>query len=258
MKDLPEPPPSASTSDDLTDLAPGVASQPPGVACDVGHPDFALSTLHAAMELGWAKMRQLHPELPAVVLVIAPAARRGPGPGACGWSAMRWVVAGDALTAEVLIPAEGLCDGAPAVMAALLHRGAHALATVRGIKETSRQCRFHNANYRTLCVEVGLDPERGKNGWAETCLSDAAGETYASEVALLADALKAWRLADVVEREPKPVREPYRCRCEPERTLWLTEKNARRGPITCGLCGEPFEAGGEGDEELMGDPADGD
>jgi hypothetical protein len=61
---------------------------------------------------------------------------------------------------EVLIGGEGLERGPRDVLATLLHEGAHAIAAVRGIEDTSRQGRHHNASFKRIAEEVGLDVER--------------------------------------------------------------------------------------------------
>lgn len=52
--------------------------------------------------------------------------------------------------AEVFVGGEGLARGPADVLATLLHEAAHALAHVRGIQDTSRQGRWHNAQFKAL------------------------------------------------------------------------------------------------------------
>jgi hypothetical protein len=63
-----------------------------------------------------------------------------------------------------------LFTGSPAkVLGVLVHEAAHALATARGIKDTSRSGTWHNERYRDLAAELGLDVARNKSrGWADT------------------------------------------------------------------------------------------
>jgi hypothetical protein len=52
----------------------------------------------------------------------------------------------------------GLARGAREVLATELHEAAHGLAAARGIRDTSRQSRYHNARYRRLgACPVDLD-----------------------------------------------------------------------------------------------------
>ena len=56
-----------------------------------------------------------------------------------------------------MISGEGLRRTAHDVLGTLLHEAAHALAHARGIKDTSRQGRYHNKHFKTLAEELGLD-----------------------------------------------------------------------------------------------------
>ena len=61
---------------------------------------------------------------------------------------------------EVLITADGLAGSAADVMGILVHEAAHAIACQRGIKDTSRQGRYHNSRFKAIAEEVGLDVSR--------------------------------------------------------------------------------------------------
>ena len=56
-----------------------------------------------------------------------------------------------------MISGEGLRRSPREVLGTLLHEAAHALAHARGIKDTSRQGRYHNKHFKTLAEELGLD-----------------------------------------------------------------------------------------------------
>jgi hypothetical protein len=90
------------------------------------------------------------------------------------FAAERWQLAGakeGAYVHEVLIGGEGLERGPRDVLATLLHEGAHAIAAVRGIEDTSRQGHYHNASFKRIAEEVGLDVERDTTiGWSLTVL----------------------------------------------------------------------------------------
>ena len=52
------------------------------------------------------------------------------------------------------------------------HEAAHAIACQRGIKDTSRQGRYHNSRFKAIAEEVGLDVSRDPEwGWSVTALS---------------------------------------------------------------------------------------
>jgi hypothetical protein len=56
---------------------------------------------------------------------------------------------------EVLITADGLAGSATDVMGTLVHEATHAIAFQRGIKDTSRQGRYHNRRFKTIAEEIG-------------------------------------------------------------------------------------------------------
>ncbi len=66
---------------------------------------------------------------------------------------------------EVFIATEPVARDATDMFAVLLHEAAHTIASRRGIKDTSRQGRYHNGRFRMIAEDVGLeggrDPERG-------------------------------------------------------------------------------------------------
>ena len=77
---------------------------------------------------------------------------------------------------EVFVGGEGLVRGAADVLGTLLHEAAHALAHVRDIKDTSRQGRWHNARFKALAEEVGIEVAKDpRSGWSPTTLPPPPG-----------------------------------------------------------------------------------
>ena len=74
-----------------------------------------------------------------------------------------WVT-GSQARPEIMISGEGLHRDAASVLGTLLHEAAHALAAARGIKDTSRQGRYHNKHYKALAEELGITVEFDKTG----------------------------------------------------------------------------------------------
>ena len=103
----------------------------------------------------------------------------------------------------MLITADGLAGSATDAMGTLVHEAAHAIAFQRGIKDTSRQGRYHNKYFKAIAEEIGLevsrDPERG---WSVTALSEPAAVAYRDTLAQLAGTLRAEprRLPSVLAR----------------------------------------------------------
>jgi len=149
----------------------------------------------------------------------------------------------------------------------MLHEAAHALATRRGIKDTSSAGnRYHNKRFVALAAELGLrgpDTPDKITGWSHCTLhGQAAHDGYADVVAGI-DAARLPFLIDLVslarpsggdggedqgdDGPGKPAkrggrRMPVECACQPEpRRLQLTPKQIEDGPIICSLCCAPFQ-----------------
>ena len=251
----------------------------PGLSSAVG----VTGAVVAAVETTWAAIRTRHPDVPAVVLTL--------GSGTLGtgnqerlghFAAGRWqptdpTTAGGATDeagalAELFIGGEGLRLGAQELLATLLHEAAHGIAHTRGIPDTSRQGRYHNARYRTLALEVGLEVAEARlHGWTHTAVPAATLAGYRPELELLAAALLAWRHP---ERSTRRITAPTgpaggaegdtgredgddqaagtgqqqpkngvvaRCACTPRpRQFRITATVLETAPITCGLCQQAF------------------
>src|SRR6266516_6060952 len=128
--------------------------------------------LVTAIDRTWAAIQAQHPDVPSVVITL------GAGSGTGGlklghFADGRWQRAGAKLP-ELFIGGEGLARGAREVLGTLLHEGAHGVASVRKIQDTSRQGRFHNGRFRALAAELGLDVVKtGSIGWSATTVPDA-------------------------------------------------------------------------------------
>ena len=73
-----------------------------------------------------------------------------------------------------MISGEGLGRTPRDVLGTLLHEAAHALAAVCGIKDTSRQGRYHNTKYKMLAEELGLTVAFEPTiGWSITSVPDS-------------------------------------------------------------------------------------
>jgi hypothetical protein len=138
------------------------------------------------LERVWERIRQNHPELPDAVIVTG----MGANPGGLKWGHFRaegWEVVrteGAALRLnEMFMAGETLAKGALQVLQTMLHEGAHTLARVRDIQDTSRQHRWHNAKFRTLAEEMGLEYTHGQAdkalGFSAVTLTEATKAEYA-------------------------------------------------------------------------------
>src|SRR4051794_31357657 len=175
-----------------------------------GRSDALSAPVVAALEHAWAAIRAPHPDLPEVVVVLA-SGSVGTAPGTLRlghFAAMRWhhadnhttaeppTAAGEALP-EVFVGGEGLARGPVDVLGTLLHEATHALAFVRGIKDTSRQGRYHNRRFATLAAELGLHiTEAPGIGWSDTHIPETTVTAYANVVDELRRALTIYRRSE--------------------------------------------------------------
>jgi len=199
-----------------------------------------------ALEQAWADIRDRHPELPPAVIVL--------GAGSIGarsgeltlghFAAMRWHTDGDDIEqlAEVFVGGEGLQRGPAGVLGTLLHEAAHALAHARGIKDTSRQGRYHNTKFKTLAEEVGITVTKDPRiGWSPTELPDTTSADYATTIDALSRALRLYRATEGTDTGTTKTTNPPPCVCECGRRIRVSTSVREAGPITCGICGTDFQ-----------------
>ena len=156
----------------------------------------ALSRVLSVLEDSWHAIRARHPQIPAVVIIIA-SGSNGRGAEWGHFAPRRWDVDATGTLAEVLISGEGLRRGPRAVLGTLLHEAAHALAAARGVKDTSRQHRYHNHRFKILAEELGLAVDHDERiGWSLTSVSGPTAQIYAGWLIKLHAALILWRHAE--------------------------------------------------------------
>jgi len=128
------------------------------------------------------------------------------------------------------------------VLGTLLHEAAHALAHVRGIKDTSRQGRWHNARFKTLAEEVGIEVTKDPRiGWSPTTLTETTRTEYADTIAMLGDALRLFRSIEITDSRTGKSSNPPACLCDCGRRIRVAASVLAAGPITCGICGADFQ-----------------
>jgi hypothetical protein len=205
-------------------------------------PQAAASAVVAALERAWTAIRAYHPDVPQVVVILGAGSESRRGLFKWGhFAAARWQVA-DSNRPEVLVSGEGLKRGARAVLATLLHEAAHGLASTRGVKDTSRQGRWHNRRFAALAGELGLKVEIDKTtGWSQTNLTDRLAGRYADQLTGLDKALGLWRHAERQQEPATGSRNLLACSCACGRKLRVARATLEQAPIICGACEERFE-----------------
>ena len=178
-------------------------------------------------------------EIPLVVIIIASGtdgkqARYGHhAPG-------RWHVNHEERT-EIMISGEGLRRDARDVLGTLLHEAAHALAAARGIKDTSRQGRYHNKHFKTLCEELGITVDFDERiGWSITTVPSHTADAYADQLAALHAAMTLWRTDEMLAPTQRRNSNLIAAICPCGRSIRAAASTLAEAPIICTACGEPF------------------
>ncbi|GAB3207992.1 hypothetical protein [Nocardia tengchongensis] len=203
--------------------------------------DTITGLLVTALENTWAAIRSQHPDVPNVVLTVGAGSTGGRELTLGHFAPNRWV-RGEYELHELFVGGEGLQRGTVDVLGTLLHEAAHGVAVTRGIKDTSRQGRWHNERYRALGEELGLTlAHHVKIGWSITTVPDQTRGRYRDELDELAFALVAYR-----RREPnrnggrKSNNNGLAGECGCGRKIRLSRTVYEAGLIFCELCGSTF------------------
>jgi hypothetical protein len=171
------------------------------------------SGLIAALEQTWADIRRRTPELPEVVVVTGTGLSSGALHIDAKWGhfgADHWVEGhpteqgqGAALDLsaarrkpELFVAGECLAEGPRQTLQTMLHEAVHALAHVRGVKDTSRGGKYHNKReFVALAGELGLAWPQGQRphpviGFSEVQLTEQTLAGYTDTLAYLGAAIR--------------------------------------------------------------------
>ncbi len=215
------------------------------------------SELVAACEAVWSAIQRNHPEVPDAVIVLGTGVERGRLVKLGHWWGGRWIADGD-LRGEVLLAGEALHLAPEAVFEVLLHEAAHGLNAARGIQDSSRGGRYHNARFKTTAQDLGLVVHQAPPyGWARTSLGRVAADRYETEIAGLGEAMRiARQVATHVRVGESTIKEgadddknggtrsrhnrQQAATCGCGRRLRMAPSVLAQGPVLCGLCGREF------------------
>jgi hypothetical protein len=219
-------------------LTPETAAAP-GAMLDVNGRDH--ETWVQVLEDTWLVIRRRHPEIPAVVIILASGTEsRQPRWG--HFASGRWYVEHDE-RAEVMISGEALRLTPAEVLAVILHEAAHALACARGIKDTSRQGRYHNKQFKTHAEELGLTVEHDpRNGWSASKITGHAERLYTDRLTALAEAMTLWRRAETTGPATRRNTNLIAACCPCGRSIRVAASTLAEAPITCQACDGDFQA----------------
>ena len=207
-----------------------------------GNGSQAASRILKVLEDTWLEIRRWHPEIPAAVIIIASGTdgkqtrlgHHAPG---------RWNVAGEQLT-EIMISGEGLRRSPAEVLGTLLHEAAHALAHARGIKDTSRQGRYHNKHFKTHAEELGLTVTHDdRHGWSASTITPLTQTAYARQLDALTEAMTLWRHGETITgATPRRNTNFIAAICPCGRSIRVAASTLAEAPIICLACGGKFQA----------------
>jgi curved DNA-binding protein CbpA len=214
----------------------------PGTGSANGSRFQAASPILKVLEDVWLEIRRWHPDIPPAVIIIA-SGTDGKHPRWGHHAPGRWNVNGQQY-AEVMISGEGLRRTPDEVLGTLLHEAAHALAHSRGIKDTSRQGRYHNKHFKTHAKQLGLAAGHDqRNGWAVTTITDVTRIAYARQLHDLAQAMTLWRHGETTTGPATRRNSNFiAAACPCGRSIRVAASTLAEAPITCAACGQDFQA----------------
>jgi hypothetical protein len=207
------------------------------------------SELVVALERAWGAIEERHPDVPAAVVIVGSGSEGRPRGLRLGhFAASRWSADPGALSlGEVFVAGEGLDRGSVDVFGTLLHEAAHAVAHVRGLRDTSRQGRYHNRRFAQLGDELGLQVEHHPQlGWSVTSVRASTATVYCSTLAQLEHALIAHRFSEPASPPRMPRRNGAAAMCACGRRIRIAPAVLALGPVLCGVCAQPFSESSSG------------
>ena len=217
-------------------------------------PAMTGSRIITVLEAAWSEIQRQHPDVPAVVIITG-TGREARGYATLGhFGADRWQTGKDTKAPELFIAGELLagtpgCTGGRTVLKTLLHEAAHGVAHTRGVKDCSRQNRYHNQRFARIATELGLDPPEEPHptlGWSMATLPDSTATAWAQAIDLI-DHARLPHLGALLTAPPAlasaraGTRIRVGCACEVPRIFSITPKQFETAPLLCGACGQPFD-----------------
>jgi hypothetical protein len=205
---------------------------------------FTAAGLVGALEACWEAIRSRHSQVPAAVIVVGSGSPAKPN-GSMKWghfASLRWQH-GTTRLPEVLVSGEGLSRTPAEVLTTLLHEAAHGLSDARGVKDTSRQGRWHNKHFATHAAELGLAPSKDRRlGYSPCTLQPDTTTAYADQLQQLTTALQAYRHPEPTgaAKQRASSNNGVACGCACPRRIRVAQTVLDAGPITCDVCQSLF------------------
>jgi len=149
--------------------------------------EASIVPLIKASEDCWSAIRKEHPGLPEVVFLIesnsASIGTKKASEKLGHFFNSSWRAKDGTMYHEVVLTGEHLARPATAVFGTILHEAAHALNFALGLKDTSRNGRYHNKVFKKTATEMGMVVsvlKKGKSsfGWARTQCTPSIVQKY--------------------------------------------------------------------------------
>jgi len=147
--------------------------------------DQVMKTLNTV----WKAVQKRNPELPDVFMVAQMSGQSGKGTTLGHYRYGGWSVRDELAVPEVMLSGECLRQNGEGILKTIIHEASHGLAHVRGVKDVSRQNRYHNKKFVQHAEELGmeytLDKPDNTHGYTGVTLRSETVELYKEEIALL-------------------------------------------------------------------------
>ncbi len=194
------------------------------------------SQLICAIENVWKEIQHRNPDVPDVIATLA-----GSDTAYGHFWANRWTTGENGQKVhELFISGEGLARGATPTLGTLIHEATHALAHARGIKDTSRQGRYHNKQFQYLATQMGITVEHaGSIGYSKTSVPETTAQSYHQQIRELDEAITMWRTEYSALKITTP-QSGQRLTCQCGRIIRCSTKVHTQGDIICSLCMSAF------------------
>lgn len=215
------------------------------------HTNATLSAVTKTLEVAWRAVQAKHDDVRDAVMVIylhPKNDRRG------HWAPESWTVASDTSDEdgqpeqdridEVHISSHILAQGARSIMETVVHEAVHSVARARGIKDVSRQGRWHNKRFAAIADEFGLIVERdAKIGHRTPDLADEAVAEYQEAIMWINEATgDLFQTMKPATSKPTKPANTVKLACPTcGRFFRIGRKQLEIGALMCVPCGEEFE-----------------
>lgn len=200
------------------------------------------STIITALETAWKKIQTINPDTRDCIITIhiTPADKRGYMTRGYFWCDSFISSNDESKADEIYINTAILNEGSRSILRTLLHEAAHSINFKRGIKDVTRQNRYHNGAFKKTAEEVGLITDNDKSlGIVTPDITEETVKKYSSILKLLESALSVYQNSTTTIKPKQPSRS-LKAVCKCGRIIRITKSVYKQGSIKCGVCKSNF------------------